>query len=512
MRTQSIFLAAAAFATFARIQYAALVIAVALAAAIVERGHPGALVRRHALLVGAPLAGAAAIMVQGGLGRLLEGVLSFRISTDTVGWLPVSAVLLAVATGIIIVPGAVVWTVSQMIKPTTRARLAFAAVGALSLTMLIVAAALFASETGSNRFFERYLMIGIPVAAVAFCCWIAEARPLRGIAVAVAAFLVIAAARVPISEYAVGQGMADSPLLLAVNRLDGAIGVGNASLLVAVAVTTCAVIAAATAMGKVESGGALAATAVVLMTVSVGAHAADRQHSAYIVSDVLHAAPDWIDQAGAKDVLLLEPSGNNPEAAMLLALRNSSIGGIVLLGSHAQQFDGASRRLMVDDQGTLRLGSDPIRQQLLLDGTSTRIIVVGGRTIRQGGDFTLLAPRDDPRLGVTVDGLYADGWLAGSGSMTIYATGRPGLCRNATLHLTLPGNSSHVRIAIAGDGGRQSIDVTPRSTRNVSISGSSIHRTTVSSARRDSNIPEQTPRARSLGEGTSLDWHLLCAR
>ena len=387
-----------------------------------------------------------------GVGGYYESVLSFRISAGTVGWLPISMVLLAVAAGIIIVPGAVVWTVSQIVRPTDQARLAFAAVGALSLTLLLVASALFASETASNRFYERYLMIGIPLAAVAFCCWIAEARPLRGISVAIAAFLVVAAARVPISEYAVGQGMADSPLLSAVNRLEGAIDVGNASLLVALAATACAVLAVATALGKVGAGGALATTAAVLTVVSVGAHAADQQHSAYVVSDVLRAAPDWVDVAGGKNVLLVEPSGNDMRAAMLLALRNSSIGGIVVLGPHAQQFAGATRGLNVNDEGTLRLGSDPIHQQLLLDGTSTRIIVAGGQTIGQGGDFTLIAPRNDARLGVTVEGLYADDWLAGSGSMTIYATGRPGLCRDATLRLTLPRRHSAVRIMIAGAG------------------------------------------------------------
>jgi hypothetical protein len=120
-----------------------------------------------------------------------------------------------------------------------------------------------------------------------------------------------------------------------------------------------------------------------------------------------------------------------------------------------------------------------MHHQLLLDGTSTRIIVAGGRTIRQRGGFTLIARRDQARLGVTVEGLYADGWLAGSGSMTIYATGRPGLCRDATLHLTLPRRHSPVRITIAEAGGRRSIVVNPGSTSVVSISGSSIYRRTL---------------------------------
>src|SRR5262249_43439537 len=67
-KSQAVFIVAAALATFARVQYAALFIAAPVAAAVVERGRVACILRRHALLVAAPLAGAAAASAFG-LGR-----------------------------------------------------------------------------------------------------------------------------------------------------------------------------------------------------------------------------------------------------------------------------------------------------------------------------------------------------------------------------------------------------------------------------------------------------------
>lgn len=469
-----LFLLVAGLATFARLQYAALVIAAIFAAIVVERGRHGMVLRRHILLVGAPVALLVAIMAGGGLGRYAS-VTGFGASGDTLRWIPVSAALLAIAAGVIIVPGASVWCVSQFLRPTDRVRTAFAAFSASLIGVLIVASALFASETGSTRFFERYQMLGIPLAAIGFCCWVAEGRPLRNVALTLAATLIVIVARAPISEYAAAQGRADSPLLLAVSRLEGFLGVGTASLIVALAATMCAAIAGAAAFGWIGPTGALVSTAVVLAVISLGAHAEDRRLSAGVEKNELRAAPNWVDRSGGVDVLLVEPTGNNAGSAMLLALRNRSVDGIALLGRKATAFDGAVRRLTVDDRGTLRLGVKPVEGQLLLDGTSTRILVANSRTIAKGGDFALVDSARGARLSTIVEGMYSDGWLAGSGSVTLFATGRSGICRNATLRLTLPAGGSPVRVFLGG----QIRDVEPGSTSRIFLSGDPSGRTTV---------------------------------
>ena len=95
---------------------------------------------------------------------------------------PESAFLLALAAGVSIVPGALAWLLLRTHRPTTRERHAFTWLVLVVMTSLLVAAAAISVSTTSERFFERYLMIGIPLAAIAFGCWIEDGRPGRRVA------------------------------------------------------------------------------------------------------------------------------------------------------------------------------------------------------------------------------------------------------------------------------------------------------------------------------------------
>ena len=478
LRSQALFLGAAALASFARLQYVALFVAAALGAIVVERGRPHSVARRHALLVGAPVVCVVGALLLGGVGRY--GTLtSLSISAATIRWVPVSALLLAVATGVIIVPGALAWGAAQLVRPTSRARIAYAALTATLLGALLVASALIATETTSDRFFERYLMLGIPLAAIAFCCWTDEGRPYRNLALAVAAVIVVAVARAPISEYVVGEGRIDSPLLLATGRLEAALGTENTSLVFALAATACAAVAVAAAFGRLGTRSVLLATAAVLAVVSLGAHAADRQGSAGVVRTKLGGAPNWVDRAGGDDVLLVESSREFPAVAMLLALRNISVTGIALLGTETATFDGAVQRFSTDDRGVLGLAGTGVRRQLLVDATSTRIVFADARTVAHRGTFVLVAPTGGARAAVTMGGLYWDGWLSGRGSVTLYATGHPGVCRHASLLLSMPKGASRVALTFAGGARQRVVHVVPGKPARITIEGSSLRRTTV---------------------------------
>lgn len=471
---QTLFIALAGLATTARLQYAAIAIAGVTAAVLVERGRPTAVIRRHGLVAAVPAAAIGAVAIAGGLGRYAS-VTSFSLSADALRWIPTSAALLALAAGVIVVPGAVAWTVAQCLHPTDRARAGFAGLTATLLALLLVASALFATETGSNRFFERYLMLGIPLAAIAFCCWTDEARPRRGVALTVAAFLVVASARFPISGYSVGQGQADSPFLLCVGRIEDWLGIGNTSLVVALVTVGCAGLAVAATLGRIGANTALGLTAALLMLVSLGAHSADRRLSEQVASETLRSAPNWVDRAGADAALLVAPSGNDPTTAMLLALRNRSLTRIALLGPKATPFDGASRRLSFDGRGDVRLDGKAVTGWLLLDGTSTRVILTDARTIATGGDFALVKTRGRARLAVTIEGLTADGRLAHDGSVSLFATGRAGLCRRAALKFTVPRNGSPVRVTFGGE----TIEVAPGTPNTVQLRGASPRRTVI---------------------------------
>ena len=466
LHLQASFIAVAGLATFARAQYASLFVAAALAAVVVERGRLRILVSRHGLLVGPPLLAAAAILGTGHLGRYAT-LTSLHLAPSTMGWLSASAFMLALATGAVIVPGAVAWTMHELARPQNPLSHAFAALAVGLVGTLLVASAIISSETASNRFFERYLMIGAPLAAIAFCCWMAGARPWRYVALGTAAALAIAVARVPLSEYAAGQGRADSPLLLAVGQLEGEVGVGNASLLTALAASGCMALAVAAVFGRIGAQGMLAATIAVLALASVGAHAADRSLSHEVRQAKLGAVADWVDRAHAEDVLLLQTAGGDQAGAMLLTLRNASVTSAALLGPDATPFDGAVRRITIADDGMLRLSGRPVRRPILLVETATRVVMSDSVLLERAGDFALVRPGRDARAAAVVQGLYHDGWLGGSGSITVYATGRPSTCRRVTLRLTLPAGAPVTRLTVSD--GRRPRQVTVRAGHVTSV-------------------------------------------
>ena len=118
------FVALALLATLARVQYAVIPIAFAVAALVVARGRIGVVLRRHGLVValfGIPILAAVAL----GPHRLLgyyEGVLSLDVSPATiVHWLGVDAMLLAFAAGIAVVPGGVAGLVTGFRRTGLRA-------------------------------------------------------------------------------------------------------------------------------------------------------------------------------------------------------------------------------------------------------------------------------------------------------------------------------------------------------------------------------------------------------
>ncbi len=444
---QAAFIGAASLATFARAQYAALFIAAVLAAVVVERGRVRTLVSRHLPLVGAPALAAFAVVGTGNLGRY-SFVTSFHLASGPIGWLAPSLFVLALATGVVVVPGAVAWTLHELALPQNRLLLAFAALITALMGALLLASALVSSETGSDRFFERYLIIAAPLAAIAFGCWISGVRPWRYVAVGTAIAIIVSVARVPLSGFTAGQGRADSPFLLAVGQLEATVGVGEASLLVSLGASACAVLAIAGIYGRVGTRAMFGAAIVVLALASAGAHASDRKLSHEVREAKLGESSDWIDRAHVSNVLLVQTAGGDQVGAMLLTLRNTSVRSAALLGRGATPFNGASHRLAISGTGSLQLGGRPVRRPLVVVETATRVVMHDADVLARAGDMVLLRPRHDAEVATVVRGMYRDGWLGGSGQVTVFGTGNPATCRRATLRLTLPAGASPARLEL----------------------------------------------------------------
>jgi hypothetical protein len=434
----------------------------------------------------------------GALGRY--GTLaSAGVSADGLTWLPVSAYLLALAVGAAVVPGAVAWICSELARPSTRPRVAFAALFTLLLTGLATAAAVMSVHTGSDRFFERYLMIGVPLLGVAFACWLEAGRPGRRIALATAALVVLGATQIPVAAYAEGQGRADSPLLLAVSWPERWLGVGTASLAVALLATTAVGIGLLGARhGRPVP--ALVVSLVLMAALSAGAHASDLELSGR-VDDLQVASPaSWVDEARVGDVLLVQTPGSDPNLAMTQAFWNASVTRGALLGERTKPLDGAVERLAVDPRGRVSLDGAPVTAPLLVAADGSQAIFDGASTVARRDAFGLVVPRRGARLAVLAEGLAADGWLGQQARIAVYPTDAG--CRALQVELSLPSGARRTLVDVSGNVRPGTVGVHPGRTVSLRVASGSTRpgllrlRATTAQTSRPGTLRLRTVRAR----------------
>jgi hypothetical protein len=442
---QALFLAVAALATSARLQYAVLVPGFVLATVLIERWSLRQAVSRFRLVFAVTAISSTAGLVSGSdaLGRYAD-VTGFRVSAEALTWMPRSAFLLSLAAGVAVVPGAVAWLVGAG-RSSSTARRAFGLLIATVLPALMAASALMAAETDSPRFFERYLMIAIPLLALAFGCWIEEGRPRRSVGIVIAVLLLLAVMRVPISSYAAGQGAADSPFLLAVRRLDGEIGLGNAGLVVALAVTAALLLASWPFVKRRASfATSCVTTLAVLAVTSVGAHLEDVRLSTSVADGTIGTPAGWVDATGAHDVLLVQTAHSESSRAMTQVFWNTAVTGGALLGDDAVGMDGATNRVAIDPRGLLTLSGRPIAAPLLIATSGTRPYFANAGVVARRAGFTLVRPVAPARLAALAEGLADDDWLAPSSRITVW----PAAKRPRRLLLSVPRNRRTAQIRI----------------------------------------------------------------
>jgi hypothetical protein len=429
-------------ATFARLQYAVLIPAFMGAAVVVERWNVWRAVRRFALVSAAVAAALlpAAVLGSRVLGRY-EAVTGFGVSQSTGSWAVSTAALLAVVAGVALVPGAVAWIVTRIARTgADRTRTAFAALTGLMVVGLIVASAVMSVDTGSDRFLERYLIGVFPLIAIAFCCWADDGRPARFVVLGLAALLIVAAARVPVTGQLTGQGSADSPTLLALSRLGGIIGLAEASMLAALLVTGCAVLAVAAAFQRrIPAWTLLGVTLALFAVVGIGAHMADLRAAERAHVATFGGESDWIEAQRLGDVLLVQTPGSSPYLPMVTALSNPSVRRAVPLGRRdILSFDGLGKDpVSISSTGTLTAAGEPVSRPIVFATGGTVMLPAQPARIVRDRFFTLVVPDGPVRLAGVAEGVRAEGTLAPTGRLTAYpATG--GGCTRLSVRLTLP--------------------------------------------------------------------------
>ena len=418
-RAQAAFVAVAGLAVLARVQYAVLAF-VLLAAVAAADGRRGLRALRPTLAVHGVGAIAAAVV---GLGYY-RGVLEFDVRPGALLlWAGRDAMVLAYGAGWILVPGALAGLVLALARPGRPAERAFATATAVLAGLLVLQSALYETNAPTDavaKVHERYFFVLAPLLALAFALWARRGAPHRGPVALGALALLALSARVPLAEYTVAQGKADSPTLRAVYELGESVGIADASLAVAVLAALLSLGAAAAAYRpRLGVPSALAAALVASCSIGAGAYAFDRNASPEFMAGGLPSDARWVDRSGLGAVSLLALPRYEDGYAFLNLFWNRSVERVLLL--EAPELDPfGNERVQVTSDGRLLAAGETVRSSLLVRTHGSQALFDGVEQVAAGPGMELLRPRGTPRLRLLAAGFYADGRLAPIAALTAW--------------------------------------------------------------------------------------------
>lgn len=444
-RRQCAFLALATLSVLARVEYAVVIAAYLVAAIIVERRRA---FRKHWVSFASVLP-AIAIVVVGARGYYL-GTVNFHLRS-LAHWFILQAFLFTVATGVVVVPGAI----AAFLRPRGRREVVFAAFTA-AFSLFVLAAA---SEPAANttRFKERYLFAIVPLLAVAFGVYLRR-RPLRIVVLAISAAVVIALPELPLSAYTAADYKGDSTLLMGTWNLQLRVGTSSASLYVALAATVGCLFAAAVALRRLDRP-ALAFAFAFLLVGCIFATAEDLR-STRVIRDVLPSNLTWVDDAARGPVTVVATEHARSFELRETLFWNQKITREVVLPGGALGSDSLKTPgLELGQDGTL----ENVRGEVLFDDSQAAASFADADKVTGYAPFLLWRPHGVPRLSLLIDNRFIDGWLGDGGTIRAWPTAR-GHAVRVSFTLSVPHPWGKVRVHL----GRAAIVVRPGHSSRVS--------------------------------------------
>ncbi len=385
-------------ATFTRVQYVVLVPAFVVGALLLDRRAAFRTQRLPFVIVGAGFA----LLLALGPARILgyySAVEHLHVGWGLLRWAGLDLVLLSLAGGIVLVPGAIV----ALTRTRDRRDRALAALVVPFATAVMLEAAIYASN-GSDQFKERYLFVLLPLLPVAFGVYLRQGRPAPWVVSGVAAAIAVATASLSLTSYASGFGFGDSPLLWAFVELERLIGVPVASL----TVTLCAAIAAGLAVAVAFNRFRMVALGAVLVfagALSLGATVYDTDYASAARETIVAGDPSWVDRASNGPVTAIETAGAPTAALDEQLFWNKSINRELLVGA-AQPTDTLGYgALQVTKDGLLEDRGRRLDSEFLLQGLEVTVRLTGATSVARDSSFTLWRPtaHHDSRRTSSVD-------------------------------------------------------------------------------------------------------------
>jgi hypothetical protein len=456
VRRQALFLCGAGLAALASIQFALLPIVVLVAAVVVERGRPRALL---AWWPTAAVLAAGAAVVLPRQGSVLGYYSNASHAGATLGahawghWMFVNAYLLTLAAGVAVVPGAVAGVVDAVVRGHDRRARAFGALFCSLVAILFTEAA--TSEHGSGgRFAERYLIVVPALVVPAFLLWARRGFPLRALAAAVAVLVLGVLPYQPLIGYVGGTAGQDSPLLRAVSYVE-TVAPGDGSALLAAAASLLLLIGGLVVArpGRTTAAVALAASLACTGAVSAGSLVltARSTHALRAGSGDL----GWIDRSGLRHVAVVSTDGTAAYESMFAFLWNPhALDRELLLGRGTRSDAFAATRLVAGRDGVLLEHGRPLGTPFVVSGRATRIGFAGGvRRVGRNGDLTLWQAHGTPRVRYLAEGWWDNGRQGSHGRLVVWP-GRTG----STLLLSFTADPARGEaIELSGAGGSETL-------------------------------------------------------
>jgi hypothetical protein len=345
------------------------------------------------------------------LGVIGLGYYSDAIHLGVTGALPRSlafnVLVIAFASGWVIVPGALVGFALGIFRPFDRTELVFCAFAVTRMVGMFGEAALYGPQAH-----ERYVAYVTPLIAIAFALYVRRGFPHRVLHAGVAAALLILALEWPLTTVA-NAGVANSPVLLAVSWLGGHRSAGNTSLLLLDVMLLGTVVLLALARFR-----RVAACFAVAFAVSLGlatwAAAArfDQMNTTEIRKLQLPENPSWVDAQRLHDVALVQAYGGSRTDAFDQLFWNRTINRVLLLSAAARIDAFSEPKLSIARDGSLRAEGRAVDRPLLVDEAQSSVALTGGRVVASSLDYDLWVPQNGPlRLGTYFAGRLRDGAL-----------------------------------------------------------------------------------------------------
>jgi hypothetical protein len=455
--------------TLTRIQYALLPVVMVVGALAVERFSLSSALRRYRLswaIFAAPVIGLLALGPSRALGYY-NGIVHLHVAPGAiVHWIATDAMLLVYCAGWVLVPGALVGFAYALWRPRSREEAAFGGVTVGLLLILFAETSMYASN-GSPRFQERYFMALLPLVLPWFALYLTRGRPARLAVALVAVVLLTVSARVPLAPYGVAANKQDSPFLLGVFRLEHSIGAANGSLVVAIVAAVLSVLAAAIAWRGRLAVAALALTLLLSGVASAGSASFDNDVATSVRATYLPPDARWIDHSGLRHVLVVQTPGSPHARAHEAMFWNRSIDDVVFF-DRAAPIDAFSDELLATDaQGHLLRGGRIVRAPLAISNYAVRTRLRDATLVARGANFQLWRPHGAARLAFFIGGLYADGWLAQAGRVTVWPDHGTRVRGTLRFEMSLPKEARRTIMQLDGDGVKQRVAVRPGAHRTV---------------------------------------------